>query len=290
MSIVAVDVGATKVRIASFRGRRIQNKKIYSIAEYGDPVKIIESYVNELGGARKIGIASAGPLDIKMGSARLLNFGNLEVNYVERLGRLARVYLANDCVAGLLAEHKLGAARGSQNAVYITFSTGIGAGVMVDGHFLLGKDGNAHEVGHLVLNFEDDVKCGCGGTGHWEAYCGGRNMPVFYKKLTGSSVSSSHEIFTLYNSGDRKAIEFMERCMKINAAGVASVINAYDPEIVVLGGSVYLNNSEVFDKMLRKYIAQYVINRPPAIVRASLGDEAVIYGAGLLAAMSGRLP
>ncbi len=290
MSIVAVDVGATKVRIASFRNRRVENKKIYSISTYGDPVKIIESYVNELGGAHKIGIASAGPLDVKRGSARLLNFGNLEVNYVERLGRLARIYVANDCVAGLLAEHKLGAARGSQNAVYVTFSTGIGAGVMVDGHFLLGKDGNAHEVGHLVLNFDDDIKCGCGGTGHWEAYCGGKNMPAFYEKLTGSTVSSSGEIFTLYRNGDQKTVEFMEKCMRINAAGIASIINAYDPEIVVLGGSVYLNNSEVFDKMLSKYIAQYVMNRPPAIVRASFGEDAVIYGAGLLAAMNGKLP
>ncbi len=286
---IAVDVGATKIRIGTFDGEKLTRKVAKGITNEG-PIKEIVSYLKNAESYEGIGIASAGPLNLREGYAVLINFNNLKVNYLKDLKPYGKVYLTNDCVAGLLAESQIGNAKGSKNAVYITFSTGIGAGVMVDGHVLIGKDGNAHEVGHIVVNFDEEVVCGCGKYSHWEAYCGGRNIPAFFEKVTGIKVKSAEEAFKLFYDGVKGSEKFMELCMKINSAGVASVINAYDPEVVLLSGSVFLNNEALFLEGLNKYLPRFVTNSMPKIVTARLKEDAVIYGAGILAKLKGELP
>ncbi len=292
MTVLAVDLGATWLRVSPFSGAPL-GKSVYRLSEIGleSVPEIIASAGKELK-AEAIGIATAGPLSLKDGWIRPPNLGNVKLylrNEVEALSGI-RVYMQNDCVAGLLATILKGDAGSSKNVVYITFSTGIGAGVMVDGHVILGKDGNAHEVGHLVLSYSGDIRCGCGGLGHWEALCGGKNMVEHFRLKAGVNVHDARDIFELARLGDPRAIAFTEECMRINAAGIASVVNSYDPEVVVLSGSVFLGNREQFINGISKYIGDYLINRPPVIKPSSLGDDAPLIGAGLLAELKGVLP
>ena len=143
-----------------------------------------------------------------------------------------RTLVANDCVAAVWGEYLLGTGRGYDNLVYITLSTGIGAGVIVDGHLLLGKDGNAHEVGHLVIDYRG-IKCGCGGIGHWEAYASGRNLPnlirILAKDYRGmitealdlalNNSLTAPKLFRLWSDGDEFANYVVDELARINAAG-----------------------------------------------------------------------
>jgi len=288
---IAVDVGATNLRLATFTGKELKDRVSFKLHGSVNPLNYIIGYLEKFSkSCNRIGIASAGPMDLKNGTVTLINYNNLTINYLYSLKRYGKVYITNDCIAGILAEKKFGEAKWAENAVYLTFSSGIGAGVMVDGHILIGKDGNAHEVGHIVLNYEDSIECGCGKTGHWEAFCGGKSMPKFFQKTTGKIVNSPEEIFKLYYDGNQEAAEFIERCMNINAAGLASIINVYDPEVIVLSGSVYLHNEELFLKKLPQLTKKYVMNRMPAIKTATLREDAVIVGAGILAFLNGKLP
>ncbi len=289
--VIAVDVGASKLRLATFTGKDLKNKISFKLQGSENPLNYIKNYLKTFSKTcNSIGIASAGPLNIKKGSATLINYNNLKINYTKSLRRYGSIFVTNDCIAGLLAESRFGEAKKVKNAVYLTFSSGIGAGVMVDGHILIGKDGNAHEVGHLVLNYEDDILCGCGKKGHWEAYCGGKSMPNFYYKMTGNKVAFAEEIFRMYYENRTEARDFIEKCMKINAAGLASLINAYDPEVIILSGSVFLNNEKLFLKKLTELTKNYVMNRMPKIKTAKLRENSVIFGAGILALANGKLP
>ncbi|HQN92047.1 MAG TPA: ROK family protein, partial [Methanoculleus sp.] len=133
--------------------------------------------------ALAIGVASVGPLDLGRGC--VINSPNIAFPLVEiveplreRFGRA--VFLINDARAGVLGERWIGAARGSENAVYITLSTGIGGGAVVNGSLLLGKDGNAGEIGHIPVDTRYNLICGCGFAGHWEAYASAKNIPTFF--------------------------------------------------------------------------------------------------------------
>ncbi|MEM4102441.1 MAG: ROK family protein, partial [Conexivisphaerales archaeon] len=149
---LAIDLGATNLRIGLWDGQRIINRQTTSmigVDEY-QIVKFLKGYASYFN-FESIGLASAGPLDLKRGTIRPINWIDKEINIVEELeknlGKLT--YLQNDCVASALAELIFGAGKNVNNLLYITMSTGIGAGAVVDGHVLLGKDGNAHEIGHL---------------------------------------------------------------------------------------------------------------------------------------------
>ena len=117
------------------------------------------------GGFCKIGVASAGPLDLREGA--VVHSPNIGFDYIPLVKPLedefkVPVYLCNDCVAGVIGEKELGYGRGYGNLVYVTLSSGIGGGVFVDNHLLIGKDGNAHEIGHITIDYEGKLTCGCG--------------------------------------------------------------------------------------------------------------------------------
>jgi glucokinase len=208
------------------------------------------------------------------------------------------IYLVNDGTAAVLGEGRFGAGRGVNNLVYVTIGTGIGGGAIVDGHLLLGKDGNAVEIGHFVIDYEGRLVCGCGKKGHWEAYCSGKNMPNFVRmRLTelgeervkdsllrrqlGDDLSnlSSEDFFSAAESGDRLAFRLVGEIGVLNAIGFANVANAYDPELVTVGGSVAQENGELLLPVIRAHIKDYVVNREPEIALASLGSTVGLYGA-----------
>lgn len=302
---LGVDIGATYLRvgIGAWNGKVLKKVKVRTPRRIERiPLRITRIVKEHFSAHLKqvIGgcIASIGPLDIKRGEIiSPPNIGEGRVAIVKALSEELGLEftLLNDAVAGVLAEKKYGAGRDVENLVYLTISTGIGAGVIVDNNLLLGKDGNAHEVGHMTIDYKSRLKCSCGGIGHWEAYASGRGIPRFTVELYKSGpekYSSSilrgriesgrlkaQHVFEAARSNDILGLDVVNELKYINAAGISNVINCYDPELIVLGGSVALNNRELLIEPLRKLLGKYVINRPPRIRLTKLGEDVVLKGA-----------
>lgn len=310
--LVGVDLGGTWVRavLSDFQGRFAQkvNEKVdktRSEAISAQLIRLVRFVCKKHGvdvqALRGVGIASAGPLDMEKGI--LVKPPNLPFDSVmlteplrESLGVPA--CLVNDCAAAALGETTFGAARGIENFVYITISTGIGGGAIVNGTLLLGKDGNSHEVGHFVIDYQGRLTCGCGRKGHWEAYCSGRNMPNYvrmrfeeirlktvrtsalYKELSGDlSKLCAEDLFGAASRKDKLALALIAEIGVLNAIGFANVTNAYDPSLITVGGTVTLKNVEAVLTPIRKYVGDYAINRVPKIKETSLGENVCVYGA-----------
>jgi len=248
-----------------------------------------------------VGIASTGPLDLRKGA--LVNPTNLPFKFIPLTKPISSklkspVHLLNDCTAGVIGEKQFGAGKGLKNLVYITLSTGIGGGAIVDDHLLLGKDGNAVEIGHFTIDYTGKLKCGCGKRGHWEAYCSGRNIPNFvrmtlkeigkdevsnsllFKTLEGdfSKLTSEH-LFNVAKSGDNLSLELVEEIGRLNAIGFANIINAYDPSLITVGGSIALKNRGLVIPPIKRFIENYTRNRIPKIILTPLTEDVCLYGA-----------
>jgi len=304
--VVGVDLGATWVRVALSD----KNGKIIGKARERTDVSDEKAISNQIvrmvhslckknsitiANLMGVGIASAGPLDLKEGA--LINPTNLPFDYVpltkpinEKLGIPA--FLANDCTAAALGEKEFGAGKKLNNIVYITIGTGIGGGAIVDGHLLLGKDGNAVEIGHLTIDCEGRLECGCGKRGHWEAYCSGRNIPNYIKMrleeineelkrrstLSKKAQLSSQDLFEAAKMGDKISLQLVEELGVLNAIGFANVINAYDPSLITVGGTVALKNEDFVLPPIKRHVKDYTVNRLPEIVITPLGEDTGIYG------------
>jgi glucokinase len=208
----------------------------------------------------------------------------------------------NDCNAAVIGEHLYGAGKGLDNIFYVTLSTGLGGGAIVDGNPLNGKDGNAPEIGHLTLDPDSELVCGCGCRGHWEAYCSGANIPNFARillrnrdleeglllKMVGGDLGklTSEMIFDAARRRDGDAVFIVDEVGKANAVGFANIVNAFDPELITIGGSVAMNNPELIVEPIKRRIDKHLINRKPEIRLTPLGADVVLFG-GL--AIAGRL-
>jgi glucokinase len=181
----------------------------------------------------------------------------------------------------------------------VTLSTGLGGGAIVDGHILVGKDGNAVEIGHLTIDSNSELVCGCGCRGHWEAYCSGRNIPKFARLLMSDKRSediplikftegdvddiTTKALFAAASMGDPFALWLVEKIGEVNAIGFANLINAFDPELITVGGSIALSNPVLILKPIEKNIDRHIINRRPEIMITPLGEDVVLQGALALA-------
>jgi glucokinase len=310
--VIGVDLGGTwtRVGLSDEKGNFIEkiNEKIDTRSSEAISKQIVKltrflckkHHVN-IAVLRGIGIASAGPLVQARGV--LINPTNLPFKRVLLTEPITDelttpACLINDCVGAALGENMFGAAKDLDNHVYITISTGIGGGAIVNGTLLLGKDGNGHEVGHLTIDYEGRLRCGCGKRGHWEAYCSGRNIPNFvrmrfeeidekmvkrsllFTKLKGDlSELSTAGLFAAAKAGDSLSLQLVNDIGILNAVGFADVVNAYDPTLITVGGTVALKNKKMILTPIRKHVKDHAVNRIPKITITPLGKDVVIYGA-----------
>lgn len=302
--VIGVDVGATRLRVGYFSkdGRLLLRAESRTPSKGGRSsvaravAELVESLAVE-GDFTAVGVGTIGPLDVYSGrvvgtpNAGIKSF-DLKEPLEEMFG--VPVYVVNDATAAAWGEFKGGAGVGKLNVVYITLSTGVGVGAVVDGNLLIGKSGNAVEAGHIVINYRG-VVCGCGGIGHWEAYAGGAAIPRLARVIAldegwdsetaGRAVRGeidTPEIFRLWRLGDPFASRVINEVIEASAAGIASVINVFDPEIVTVGGSIALKNRD-FLRRVAEAVPKYSLLDTPPIVEASFGDDAVLYGAAWVA-------
>jgi glucokinase len=189
--VLAVDIGASRIRAAVVEQTtiRIIDFSEAPTPQSPDPEAIPSSVVRLVKGlagldrVRRAGVASIGPIDSRRGvivlapnvAGRPRSIPVAEV--LKRELGLEEVYMANDCNAAAYAEHLARSGKERHDLLYVTVSTGIGGGAVVEGRPLLGSRGNAAEIGHCVVDPSGYMRCGCGGRGHWEAYCSGMFLP-----------------------------------------------------------------------------------------------------------------
>jgi glucokinase len=298
-----VDLGATKIRVAVAEADRTvvgETRRPTPAATTG--VEVTQAVVDALRTAcreagvaperlRAVGVGSFGPLDLAEGAVvRPANLPD-SVTEIPLRGPLSSltgggdVTLQNDTVAGVLAERAYGEHH-PDDMVYLTMSSGIGAGVCVDGQVLRGWDGNAGEVGHLALDPDGEMTCGCGGPGHWEAYCSGENVPRYARHLhetegyeTDLDLETATAADVFDARGDELAERVVERLAHWNTLGFANVVNAYAPLVVSVGGAVALNNPERVLDPVRERLPEYAVANVPEIRITALGESVVVKGA-----------
>lgn len=309
---IGVDLGGTCVRVAlsdekgKFVGRmdeKVDKSNAHAVSKQIARITrfLCAKHKLRINAIKGIGIAAAGPLIQDEGV--LIRPTNIPFDLVPLTEPVTEeleipAYLINDCAGAALGESKFGAAKGLDNFVYVTISTGIGAGAIVNGTLLLGKDGNSHEVGHFVIDYAGKLICGCGKPGHWEAYCSGRNIPNFVrmrfremptgmvkesllaKRMEGDlSKLAAADLFDAAKESDDLSLKLVNELGVLNAVGFANVINAYDPSLITVGGTVTLKNKDMVLAPIRKHVAEYSVNRVPRIKITPLGDDVGLYGA-----------
>lgn len=247
-----------------------------------------------------VGVGTIGPLDRNDGMVvHPPNLGEvaqipLRDGLADHLGH-DRIFVENDAIAGLVGE-LIAVEDSPENLVYLTMSTGIGAGVAVDGHVLLGRGGNAAEIGHIVVDPDGARTCGCGRPGHWEAYCGGAAIPGLARDLAASVPETTLEVAdpdltaadVFAAAGDDPlADRVIERVRAYNAIGVSGIVHAYAPDRVAIGGAVALENPSLVIDPLPRAIEAYTMLPLPEIRPAAHGRSAVLRGALALASQGG---
>jgi glucokinase len=234
-----------------------------------------------------IGIGSTGPLNPLSGK-----FENLDTipqwsgaSPVDDLAREFRVSVAmeNDADAGALAEATWGAGRNKSRLIYVTVGTGIGGGIILEGHLYRGVDGAHPEVAHQVLDV-NGPPCSCGFRGCWEALAAGPAMANWmesHSEYKGGPGLTARRIYEHAMAGDPLAARAVERETFFLGIGLANLVNLFTPDAIILGGSV-MKSAGVFLEDIRNVMQQGCRFVPLAKVElslASLGDDANLIGA-----------
>lgn len=202
------------------------------------------------------------------------------------------VFVERDTNVAVQAEWRHGAARGAGTVVYITVSTGIGGGAIVDGRPLIGPDGTAGEAGHVTVEL-DGPRCGCGGAGHVEAIASGtalereahalleRGAAPRLAELAASGASVDAELLARAAAdGDEACAAALERAWTAIGALCASLVNVLNPDVIVIGGSIAAHQPRALD-VARIEIGRRSFSTPASRVRVEpsrLGDDVSLIG------------
>ena len=303
-----VDLGGTTVKIAYFdeNGTMLNKWEIPTVTAGGgaqilpDIAASIKGYMAEHevdpSSIVGIGIGVPGPVDGKGVVNKCINLGWGVFNISDALSDLTGfpVKAGNDANVAALGEYWKGGGQGCDNMVFATLGTGVGGGIVIDGHLLHGAHGSGGEIGHLVLNRDETEKCGCGKTGCVEQYCSATGIVrMAYKHLASTEEFSSlrilesiscKDIFDAGKAGDAVALQILDKYYSLLGEFLANLCCVVNPEAVVLGGGVS-KAGKVLIEGTKPYYLKNVFHAA-ANVRfelASLGNDAGAYGAFKLA-------
>jgi glucokinase len=312
--VIGIDLGGTKIyaAVVDKKGRILGSARKRTKAEQGFDMTIqrmatcVEQAVAAAGVGMDeiaaVGVGSPGPLDLKKG--RIIETPNLKWKDAPLKADLKKhlqrpVAIDNDGNVGLLGEYAYGAGHGSQDMVGLFIGTGIGGGVIINGELLHGFNENAAELGHMILNPDGPV-CGCGNHGCLEAFASRLAIEREIRQAVAAGVPSAildgHEnpeamlrskrLSEAYSANDQAVVQAIERSATYVGYGVASLLNIFNPEVVVIGGGVveaigkpYV---EIVQRVAEKNVFQVAL-RNVRIVAAELGDDSAVLGAAELA-------
>jgi glucokinase len=305
---IGIDLGGTQVRVALVRDGSVIRRAATHTDVRGGPTAIIAQFrqliaqicgPQDLARVAGVGVSAPGPLDSETGTIihipTLPNWEECALRDILAAAYGLPVVVENDGIAAAYGEWQFGAGQGLRHLVYVTVSTGIGGGVVVDGRLLHGRRGMAGHVGHFRMA-ADGPRCSCGATACFEALAAGtalnrrareaaRGDPAgWLGRLSRSGSVNARQVVEGARVGDRACLELLRDEATYLGAGLTGLIHLYSPERVILGGGV----SQAFDLLERDIHA--VIRRdamPPfksvPVVPAGLGDNSGLIGAAALA-------
>jgi glucokinase len=290
---IGIDVGGTKI----LAGVVERDGTVLRTERRETPVESTEAFLTGLAGivdglrddtVAAVGIGIPSTIDQREGTSIFSVHVPLEgVPLRER----AETYLGlpvaidNDANAAAVAEWTIGAGRGTQHMIMLTLGTGIGGGLILGGRLYRGSSGAAAELGHMVLEFDGPECRGfCTGRGHFEYFASGSAANELADELYGEEADSK-QLVAVAREGDERAAGALTELGRKLGAGMASLVNIFDPEVIVIGGGF----GDAFDLLLEP--ALETLRRdalPPGrdrvrVVAAELGEEAGMVGAGLIA-------
>lgn len=309
--VIGLDLGGTKIAAAlcDINGDIIYKTKVETDAPAGKDQAIqkikdsISAVMNESGielsRVAAIGLCAPGPLDICKGI--IVYIATLNWKYVPIVKLLNEefglpVYLEKDCNAAAYGELQKGAGRGLNNIIYVTVSTGIGSGIIVNGRIYHGKHGFAGEFGHICLESSGRM-CSCGNMGCLQAYASGtsiaeiardrakdRNDSLLHQSMQNVRLTSK-EVAIAARENDPLAIEIWKDMGRHLGQGISVLMQQFDPDSIIIGGSVS-KAWDLFYESMVSCIQEHTyreISKDMSIIPAELGEDAGTIGAALLA-------
>lgn len=243
-----------------------------------------------------VGISAPGPLDPWRGivTAPPNLAGWRDVPLAMRVAQALELptFLERDTNVAVLAEWRYGAARGARTATYVTVSTGIGGGLIVDGRPVIGPDGTAGEIGHLVVEL-DGPRCGCGRIGHVEAIGSGTALardgralldrggsPRLAELAASGEAVDAALLARAADDGDAACADILAHAWTAIGAMCASLVNVLNPDVIVIGGSIAEHRPDLLD-VVRLEIVRRAFATPASRVRvepARLKDDVSLIG------------
>lgn len=311
--VIGIDLGGTKISgaLADLDGKVMAQYTIPTNAHEGEEKvlnrifevinKILSDGDKDADEIKAIGIGSPGPLDAKKGviittpNLPFKNF-NLTEPIKEKFGVPA--YIDNDANVAAIGEYIFGAGKGTENMVFVTVSTGIGGGAVLNGKIYRGNTSNALEIGHMTLE-KNGPRCNCGNYGCAEALASGTAIGKRAKEavlqerfttLKNYEDVSSYEVFKEAKNGDEVALEIVNTSLEYLGICVANLVTTFDPEVVIIGGGVSKTGEVLFGKV-REVVNQRCFSSMAdscKIVPAALGTDAGVIGAVALAIMESK--
>jgi glucokinase len=314
-NLIGLDIGGTKCTVILGKMEKketisVTDKMVYPTKDYPGPDKMITQLqkgieqivqknrltIKEVSG---IGISCGGPLDSKTGvimsPPNLPGWDNVHIieGFKKKFG--IPTAIQNDANACALAEWKFGAGIGYRNIIFLTFGTGMGAGLILDGKLYSGTNDNAGEVGHIRLDSFGPV--GYGKAGSFEGFCSGGGIAqlgkikaleklqmgqqvTFCKNFKEIDTITAKTIAEAASNGDPSAIDIYQICGAYLGKGLSVLIDILNPEVIILG-SIFVRSGQLLQPALDKYIAQEALDLAskvckivPAALNERLGDYA----------------
>jgi glucokinase len=293
VSAIGIDLGGTHLRwsVVDEAGQVLYHRRSQRPQEGGEIVVAIQDAVadcrREAPDAAGVGLAVPGVVADGAVTANNLDWHRFPLRASLAVRDLP-VLVANDMAAGALGELTFGRARGMRNVIYLTVSTGIGAGIIIDGEVYRGTRGSAGEVGHTVVDL-NGLLCGCGRRGCWEMIASGtahrRRIHEAYEAGTWPNLDQEptpEEVTERARSGDRAARALVQRTARYLGIGVANLVNLYDPEAVIFTGGFARSNWDLIREYLESEVRDQALAPSAQLLLTSLGDDAGILGASSL--------
>lgn len=303
--VACVDIGGTKVSVCVVDQRGLLGRRVEPTVNEGASdalAKQVLRMIDESSHAAGIrpadivavGVASCGPFVLSgglielaapnlcgglAGAARgLPNDWTTAVLEAPLRAVFPSVRIENDAVAALEAERRWGALQGVDHCAYVTWSTGIGVGLCVDGRVLRGKNGNAGHAGHMFVSDNHDALCGCGNVGDVEALVAGNALPRRYAEIGYPDAAS---VFIADSAGVASARAIIDDISRVMGRALYNLVVTLDLQRISLGGSVFWHHS---DRLLPR-LSSHIAGRLPALtqgfelVAAGLQDRVGDYAA-----------
>jgi predicted NBD/HSP70 family sugar kinase len=232
-----------------------------------------------------VGVSVSGRVDQK--THRLLFSPNAPWTQIDLYKELQKILqtpieMENAANASLIAERWFGEFGETANMIAVSVSEGIGAGLLIDGHLVRGRDDMAGEFGHMPVEDSGPV-CGCGNVGCWETFASNRAALRYYRELVPkSTLASFQELLDLAGGGDIQALRAIDRMAACLARGLTMLVAGLAPEVIIIVGDCTALWSRICPLLESRLIAKSFTSRTPRVVAALDGDTARLRGAAAL--------